>query len=363
MHPYHDLPEINYWRTGVADKLWSELNFKPNVRFKLSANDKIATAGSCFAQHVARNLSGLGLNHEIYEPAPTILSPQRAKELQYGVFSARYGNIYTAKQLRQVIEFSFGLRPLINVGVETKTGWANLFRPGVQIEGFDSLHDLECDNIYHYQCVKQMLSTADCFIFTLGLTEAWRDVNSGLVFPSCPGARVGTYDPDAHKFVNFEIGEIFEDLTWCVNFVKEVNPNLRWIFTVSPVALAATATNNHVLVATSASKSTLRVATELLYTRFEHCEYFPSYEIVSSVASFGQFLEGDLRNISPRGVNLVMQVFKKSFVDTSGLDAQPQSSLHSHSGVPTRTIGDSLSAFVEAECDEVYNDPKIKGAC
>lgn len=356
MHPYKSLPEHNYWKSGVGDKFWADINFKPHTRFKLGSQDNIATGGSCFAQHVARNLPKLGLNHQVYEPAPTILPEQRAKELQYGAFSARYGNIYTAKQLRQVIEFAFGLRPLIHIGVETSTGWVDLLRPGIQSEGFDSLHDLECDRIYHYECVKQLFLTADCFIFTLGLTEAWYDVGSGLVFPSCPGTRAGTFSPEMHKFVNFDVIEIFDDLAWCVNFIKEINPGLKWIFTVSPVALAATATENNVLIATSSSKAALRVAADLLCKKFSHCEYFPSYEIVSSAATFGQFLDGDLRNISQRGVNFVMRVFKASFVDNE----MPTNSLLPAPALDHPAIGKTLRNFADVECDESFNDPQAK---
>jgi hypothetical protein len=354
MHPYKNLPEHNYWKSGIGEKFWADVNFKPNVKFKLSPRDKIATAGSCFAQHLARNLPALGLNHCVYEAAPTILSPARAGELQYGQFSARYGNIYTARQLRQVIEFAFQLRPLTHMGVETPTGWADLLRPGIQTEGFDSEHDLICDRVYHYECVKQLFLSSDCFIFTLGLTEAWYDNASGLVFPACPGTRIGRFDPALYKFVNFDAFEIIEDLTWCVNFIKDINPELKWIFTVSPVALAATATDNNVQVATTSSKSTLRVAADYLCKKFAHCDYFPSFEIVSSTATFGQFLDGDLRNISSRGVNFVMQNFKKSFVESEPHSTQPEVVADV---APARSLGDQLKSFANAECDEMFNDP------
>ena len=43
----------------------------------------------------------------------------------------------------------------------------------------------------------------DVFIFTLGLTEAWRERESGSVLPVAPGVVAGEYDPNAVKFVNF----------------------------------------------------------------------------------------------------------------------------------------------------------------
>lgn len=355
MHPYQNLPQWSYWKSGVTNNIWGDLDFKPNTKFKLDAADDIATAGSCFAQHLARNLDKLGLKHKIYEMAPSIIPEIRARELQYGIFSARYGNVYTARQLRQVIEFAFGFRDSVLISTATPSGVVDLLRPGVQSEGFDSLHDLELDRFHHFACVKQLFLNATCFIFTLGLTEAWWDQESGVVFPVCPGTKAGSFDPARHKFVNFSALEVYEDLHWCIEFVKKINPGLRWIFTVSPVALAATASENHVVVATMASKAKLLVAADMICSSNDHCDYFPSFEIVSSTPTFGQFLDGDLRNISERGVNVVMRIFRNSFIEKSEgwmLQEIPSSPLDS-----LKQIGNAIANSAQVECEEAFNDP------
>ncbi|KAK0329975.1 hypothetical protein LTR94_034641, partial [Friedmanniomyces endolithicus] len=63
--------------------------------FMISASDKVATMGSCFAQHISRRLQASGFNYFVPEAAPASLSAAEAKAANYGVFSARYGNIYT----------------------------------------------------------------------------------------------------------------------------------------------------------------------------------------------------------------------------------------------------------------------------
>ncbi|PTT77845.1 hypothetical protein DBR42_24610, partial [Pelomonas sp. HMWF004] len=95
MHPYDNLPPERFWRRSVAAQSWAELDFKPAAKFRLTPEMRIATAGSCFAQHMAQRLESFGLRHWIVEPAPGNLSAERARELQYGVFSARYANVYT----------------------------------------------------------------------------------------------------------------------------------------------------------------------------------------------------------------------------------------------------------------------------
>jgi hypothetical protein len=273
MHPYKDLPPDRFWRDGVASRIWSEIDFLAETKFKLTASDRIATAGSCFAQHIAKNLGMLDLTHFVAEQPPHLLSARRREELSYGVFSARYGNIYTARQLRQLIEFAFAQREPSGLFAKEKSGWFDLLRPGVQRQGFDTIHDLECDRAFHLDCVARMFLEADCFVFTLGLTEAWYDAATGVVFPVCPGTRIGEFDAAAHRFVNFSFQQILEDMQWCIDFVGRQNPRLKWITTVSPVALAATATRRHVLIANSASKSLLLYdrSITLVLSRWAHC--------------------------------------------------------------------------------------------
>ena len=352
MHPYKGLPSESFWKSGVSEKLWPEINFKISTKFKMTQVDKIATGGSCFAQHIAKHLSSLGLSHYITEMPPKFLGQDRASELNYGVFSARYGNIYTVRQLRDLIEFAFGWREPIILASQTAGGWVDLLRPGVQAEPYQSLADLECDRIFHLDCVRKMWLEADVFIFTAGLTETWYDVNSGIMFPVCPGTKAGEYDPDAHKFKNFKTSEVLEDLNWCIQFIGTQNKNLKWIFTVSPVALSATATNQHVLLATTNAKSILRAAIDEICENYSTCEYFPSYEITLSAANFGQFLDSDLRSISPRGVNLVLRKFQSAFAFNS--DASIVLGKAARSDVEER-----IRTAVKAECDEAFNDPRF----
>ena len=80
MHPYDDFADHNFWRRGVADHLWTDIEFVPSVPFTLSRADRIGTGGSCFAQHIARALAPLGLTYYVTEQAPSIRVqvPQRA---------------------------------------------------------------------------------------------------------------------------------------------------------------------------------------------------------------------------------------------------------------------------------------------
>jgi hypothetical protein len=146
-------------------------------------------------------------------------------------------------------------------------------------------------------------------VFTFGLTEGWVHRESGTAYPTAPGTIAGSFDADVYAFKNFTSAEILEDFIKFRALVKEHNPNLRFILTVSPVPLTATASDDHVLVATTYSKSVLRAVAGELYSQFSDVDYFPSYEMIASPFSRAAFYEANLRSVSEEGVEAVMRVF------------------------------------------------------
>jgi hypothetical protein len=149
----------------------------------------------------------------------------------------------------------------------------------------------------------------DVFIFTLGLTEAWVHKTTGRVYPTAPGTIAGSYDPAIHEFRNFGFEEIRDDFVDFHRLIRRWNPEVRIILTVSPVPLTATATHDHVLLATTYSKSVLRSVAGALAEKFPNIDYFPSYELIASPWSKGFFYDANMRSVNPSGVAAVMRVF------------------------------------------------------
>ena len=108
--------------------------------------------------------------------------------------------------------------------------------------------------------------------------------------------------------------------------MRAVNPKLKILLTVSPVPLTATATDQHVMVATMQSKSILRAVAGALAGDDPDVDYFPSYEIVSSPPFRGVFFEPNQRNVTESGVNFVMQTFfDNQAIDPEGKKKRPPS--------------------------------------
>ena len=312
-HPYQSLPPRAFWRSGVtdADRLGFPDLYHPAVQ--IGPDTRVATAGSCFAQHIARALRGAGCLVLDAEPPPRAMPETVARDFGYGLFSGRYGNIYTARQLRQLLDEVIAGDPDPScVWTGPNGGFVDAFRPTVEPEGLESAAEVLLHRAYHVERTSRMLQQADVLIFTLGLTEAWEDTQTGRVYPVCPGVAGGSFDPARHRFVNFRTSQVLDDIRQIYASLQRFRAGMQMLLTVSPVPLTATASGQHVLTATSGSKATLRAAASEFVADTPGTDYFPSYELVTNPAAGGPWFAPNLRSVTDEGVARVMQVFLSS---------------------------------------------------
>ncbi|MBW8301135.1 MAG: GSCFA domain-containing protein [Hydrogenophaga sp.] len=349
-HPYKELPDYAFWSRSVSRVSAGDVDpVTVSPRF-IERHHLIATAGSCFAQHLARRLQQSGYSYYVAENIHPVLNDGVGKAQNYGLFSARYGNIYTARQLLQLYKRAFeGLKP-VDDHWNTTGVFVDPLRPTSQPGGYRTLAELVRDRDYHLSCVREMFRKLDFFIFTLGLTEAWVNAADGVVYPICPGVVDGRFDSGKHLFHNFDYDEILADMREFFVLLKETNPNAKVILTVSPVPLVATKEDRHVLVSTTYSKSVLRVVCDALTRQFENVHYFPSYEIITGPHARGQYYGDDLREIDEAGVDHVMRVFSRHFL--SNRPAEEPSEILPAAASDAESIRQIAQNFVEVECDE-----------
>jgi hypothetical protein len=291
------------------------------------------------------------MNYFVTELAHPLLPENLARQFNYGTFSARYGNLYTPRQLLQLFERAYGrFEPVDSAWQEDNGRWLDPYRPQIQPTGFASQRELEIDRGLHLAAVRRMFEQLDVFVFTLGLTEAWLSAVDGAVYPTCPGAAGGRFDPAVHRFHNFSVDEIGADLLAFIDALRSVNPRAKVMLTVSPVPLIATASGQHVLTATTYSKAVLRVACEQVARQRPETGYFPSYEVVAGSHARGAYFAPDLRSVTEAGVQHVMRLFMWHCVDADSepLEAPPASQAAAQMAENQR--------LVELMCDEEVLD-------
>ena len=359
-NPYSGLPDYAFWRKSIEAVPPDAVDPVVQPRFSLTPIDRIATAGSCFAQHIARTLAESSHNYYIAEPPPPDKSAQWVSSRGYGLFSARYGNIYTARQLLQLVERACGeFLPADRAWRRHDGRYVDAFRPQIEPDGFGSVQEVEDDRRCHLSAVRRLFEEIDIFIFTVGLTEAWMSKVDGAVFPVAPGVAAGKMDPERYGFVNFTVSEIRRDLVGAITKMKVINPRLRVILTVSPVPLIATYEQRHVLVSTTYSKSALRAAVDEVYRLLDYVDYFPSYEIITGNFNEGRYFESDRRNIKPEGVAHVMRLFRAHYFDDRSSGQSSATAIGALSAPVEAALRAEIAANARLVCDEELLDQDL----
>ncbi len=306
-HPYQGLDDARFWNRAVSFAPPAGVDPVVHAPYRLGPEHRVATMGSCFAQHLSRHLQRSGLTYFVAEEGPA--------ERQFGVFSARYGNVYTVAQAVQLFRRAYGaLVPDEQPWVRRDGRLIDPFRPVVEPDGFADVAALEADRAAHLAATRRVFEEADVLVFTMGLTEAWRSRVDGSVLAAAPGSAGDPTGDATYEFVNFGVDEVRSGLAELCELVRGVNPEVRILLTVSPVPLIATFEDRHVLVSTVASKSVLRTAADDVTRRLPFVDYFPSYEIISSATSDRDYFEPDRREVGELGVAHVMRTFSRHFI-------------------------------------------------
>src|SRR4051794_14198600 len=135
-HPYTRAPDHAYWRRAFSGKPFNQIDPVVSFPYKIGRQHKVVTAGSCFAQHISRYLKDSGYSYLETEQAHPLIAPEVRERYSYGVFSARYGNIYTSRQLLQLMKRAYGeFTPEDDVWRE-EGRFVDPFRPNIQPSGF-----------------------------------------------------------------------------------------------------------------------------------------------------------------------------------------------------------------------------------
>jgi GSCFA family len=358
-HPYKSAPKSSFWSRAVATD-WNPSEVVGSHGCLIRKGDKVVSAGSCFASNIVPYLEKAGLTYLRTEATHPAFQDLERETLGYANFSAAYGNIYTARQLLQLFKRSLKTFSPVEDRWPADDSIVDTLRPGLRYRA-RSHREFDLLTAQHLRKTYEAFESADVFVFTLGLTEGWVSRLDGTVFPACAGTVAGSFDPERHEFKNFSVSEVIGDLDEFIRLLRQINPKVRLIVTVSPVPLVATATGNHVLSASIYSKSVLRVAAGEITKCHPDVTYFPAYEIVTGPQAPENFFEKDRRNVSQSGVEAVMSAMlahcEVIAQDDAGLPVVPlmEQSVRRES-VSGATASKISQLIAKAECEEAMAD-------
>jgi hypothetical protein len=152
----------------------------------------------------------------------------------------------------------------------------------------------------------QALKAANLLTVTLGTAIVYRLKATGEVVANCHKVPQHEFD---RKMAT--IGEMVHELDDMLTRLHAFNPELRVIFTVSPIRHIADGLDTN-----SLSKAMLRVAIqEVLSLHGEYCDYFPAYEIMLDDLRDYRFYSNDMVLPSDVAVEYIWQAFQATYLD------------------------------------------------
>jgi hypothetical protein len=116
------------------------------------------------------------------------------------------------------------------------------------------------------------------------------------------------------------VGEIQEQWTQTIQQIKNFNPDIRFIFTVSPIRHLRDGAHQNQL-----SKATLLLASETLCEQHKaFANYFPSYELVLDELRDYRFYASDMIHLSDVAIDFIFEKFSKLNIEPEALTLSKQ---------------------------------------
>ncbi len=311
-------PAAVFWPNPAHSQDQSIYNTLPFVHQHPLVNKqtKIGSAGSCFAFELSYGLQERGFNYLITERGhrPTegvyIDSYDPGRPLEK--FSASWGILFNSPSFAQTAEHAFGHRDLpkflVKNTVDNTDLYIDPFREGVF---FSSQKAYELDRESHRAASRRALQEAEVFVVTMGLNECWEVMGYDCFLSRNPNS-LAVASMLRHRVLTVE--DNIRYMNRFISIVKNYNPNIKILLSVSPIPFLATARANdmHVVEANSHSKAVLRVAAHELCKQHKNVFYFPSYELVTTCTM--DPWDSDHRHVKPDTVKKVLHLFDKMFV-------------------------------------------------
>jgi hypothetical protein len=264
-----------------------ELHIKA-FKKQINIQDAVMLMGSCFTDHISKRLA----THKfkvLDNPNGIIFNPI---SIQHAISSYIHQKEYRAEDL-----FNFN---------ELWTSWDHhgMFAHPDQQTALANINQ-SITNAH------QFLQQADWLILTLGssfvyeLNETAPGYQRKQVAANCHKVPQPHF---THRLLSYlEVEAALEDL---IGETKDFNPNLNIIFTISPVRHAREG-----LVENNRSKALLHTAVHQIIQAYDHCSYFPSYELVLDDLRDYRFYAEDLVHPNYQATQYVWDKFSEAVID------------------------------------------------
>lgn len=251
---------------------------------RIGHDARLLVIGSCFAEHIGSRLARMKWRTEV-NPFGVLYNPFSIAEALTMLMDR---HSYTGDELAEMPD----------------GGW-NTWLHHSRFSHPDKAEALATIN-RRMMAAAEMLAEAQWLVVTLGTAWVYRLKATGCVVGNC-------HKVPEREFVRqrLSVEEIVEAYTALLARLRELNPRVNVLFTVSPVRHLKDGLHGNQL-----SKSTLLLAVDELCRRLpDVCHYFPAYEIVTDELRDYRFYAEDMAHPSQQAVGYVWERFVEHCTD------------------------------------------------
>ncbi len=263
----------------------------PAAKAPITYNNKIMLLGSCFVERIGAMLYNNKFNAS--------LNP----------FGVIYNPFSVANSLQILMDNKKFTHNDLNYSNDLYFTYAH----------HSSFSNTDADACLHQintetQAASLDLSSADYLFITFGTAWVYELIDSGEVVSNC-------HKQPANNFNRYrlEVDEIVSRYKELIVDLALFNPNLKIVFTVSPVRHWKDTAHGNQL-----SKAVLLLAVNQLVELFEQVTYFPSYELVMDELRDYRFYSEDMLHIGDAAVNYIWERFMEVYFDKQTAAIQKQ---------------------------------------
>lgn len=252
-------------------------------------SDKMMLIGSCFSDNIGAKLRDAMMQVEV-NPFGTIFNP-----------------LSIAGAINKIIdnETIAGVELFMNNGVWNCYDFHSRFSMASKDAALERMNR-------SISTAHEHLAQCKSLVITLGTAVVYRRRDTGEVVSNC-------HKVPQHEFTRrlASVDEITGALNATVERLHEFNPELRIIFTVSPIRHIADG-----LEMNSLSKAVLRVAiNNVVRSHKEWVSYFPAFEIVIDDLRDYRFYTADMVHPTDVAIEYIWQTFQATYFDDHSTQA------------------------------------------
>lgn len=252
----------------------------PKSSLDISYQDKILTLGSCFAENIGSKLQDAYFQ--------TFINP----------FGVLYNPMSVGQGLRYLLsEKNFTTDDIFQYGsLWNSFAHSSLFSATTAEETLQNINS-------RLRTARNFLNETHVMMITLGTAWVFENAETGNIVANCHKLPANCFNRR-----RMSRDEIVKELSEVITLLRGRNPQMQFIFTVSPIRHWKDGAHENTV-----SKSTLHTAVDELEKNFTFVQYFPAYEIVIDELRDYRFYASDMLHPSETAIDYIWQKFSETY--------------------------------------------------